>query len=325
MLLHLASAVPVPMKDVDGPQKLRQTSIVSKLGGSACAGILEIGLFYPIDTVAKRLMTNEAKSWSKNSLDRVVFNREFNKSFEVGVKPTVSQRFRSLYPGLGFAAVYKVIQRMYRFGLQPTVFQMIDDSAVGDALGENKPLKNAVAGSLMGVGEVMLLPLDVLKIKAQTNPTALQGRGFFRIIAQEGIPSLYQGWAWTAIRNVPGSFALFGGNSFMKELLMEESQNGRATFMQNFLGSTFGSIFAIAISHPADVIKTRIQNRSFERPETGRQILRNMLTKEGPRAFVKGFSVKAIVVGPKLVFSFTVAQSLTGLLDSWMEGREGRP
>jgi hypothetical protein len=49
----------------------------------------------------------------------------------------------------------------------------------------------AVAGSIMGVGEIVLLPLDVLKIKAQTNPESLKGRGVMAIFAEEGM-ALYK-------------------------------------------------------------------------------------------------------------------------------------
>lgn len=61
--------------------------------------------------------------------------------------------------------------------------------------------------SLIGIGEIVLLPLDVLKIKRQTNPEAFRGRGVFKIVADEGF-SLYRGWGWTAARNAPGSFAV---------------------------------------------------------------------------------------------------------------------
>lgn len=60
---------------------------------------------------------------------------------------------------------------------------------------------------MIGIGEIVLLPLDVLKIKRQTNPEAFRGRGVFRIIADEGF-GLYRGWGWTAARNAPGSFAV---------------------------------------------------------------------------------------------------------------------
>lgn len=61
--------------------------------------------------------------------------------------------------------------------------------------------------SLIGIGEIVLLPLDVLKIKRQTNPDAFRGRGLFKIISDEGF-GLYRGAAWTAARNAPGSFAV---------------------------------------------------------------------------------------------------------------------
>jgi hypothetical protein len=61
--------------------------------------------------------------------------------------------------------------------------------------------------SLIGIGEIVLLPLDVLKIKRQTNPESFRGRGIFRIVADEGM-GLYRGAGWTAARNAPGSFAV---------------------------------------------------------------------------------------------------------------------
>ena len=45
---------------------------------------------------------------------------------------------------------------------------------------------------MIGIGEIVLLPLDVLKIKRQTNPDAFRGRGLFKIIADEGM-GLYRG------------------------------------------------------------------------------------------------------------------------------------
>lgn len=79
-------------------------------------------------------------------------------------------------------------------------------SAFGEKSG--KALINATSGSLIGIGEIVLLPLDVLKIKRQTNPEAFKGRGLFKIISDEGLLGLYRGAGWTAARNAPGSFAV---------------------------------------------------------------------------------------------------------------------
>jgi hypothetical protein len=69
-------------------------------------------------------------------------------------------------------------------------------------------------GSIIGIGEIVLLPLDVLKIKRQTNPEAFRGRGVVAIIRDEGF-GLYRGWGWTAARNAPGSFAVFDSQEFV--------------------------------------------------------------------------------------------------------------
>src|SRR5882757_8244954 len=68
-------------------------------------------------------------------------------------------------------------------------------------------MMQATAGSLTGIGEVVLLPLDALKIKRQVNPEAFRGRGAVRIFMEEGT-TLYRGWGWTMARNAPGSFAV---------------------------------------------------------------------------------------------------------------------
>ena len=132
--------------------------------------------------------------------------------------------------------------------------------------------------SLIGIGEIVLLPLDVLKIKRQTNPEAFRGRGVFRIVADEGF-GLYRGWGWTAARNAPGSFAvgisravrctcsltdqLFGGSAFAKEYLYKLQDYNSASWLQNFVASIAGASASLIVSAPLDVIKTRIQNRNF--------------------------------------------------------------
>jgi hypothetical protein len=70
-----------------------------------------------------------------------------------------------------------------------------------------QPSDSCPAVSLTGIGEVVLLPLDALKIKRQVNPEAFRGRGVLRIFAEEGT-TLYRGWGWTMARNAPGSFAV---------------------------------------------------------------------------------------------------------------------
>lgn len=286
-------------------------SATARVLGSATAGLTELLVFHPVDTISKRLMSNHGRITSAHQLNEVIFRDAASRPF--------FSRFFTLFPGLGYAAGYKVLQRVYKYGGQPVVndyltqnFASTYTNLFGPKTG--KAMLSATAGSLVGIGEVVLLPLDVLKIKRQTNPESFKGRGFFKIIRDEGF-GLYRGWGWTAARNAPGSFALFGGNSFAKEYVLGLKDYSKATFLENTIASIFGASASLIVSAPLDVIKTRIQNRNFDSPESGFKILRNMARDEGFSAFFKGLVPKLLTTGPKLVFSFAMAQTLIPAFD----------
>ncbi|KAL1955623.1 hypothetical protein VTO42DRAFT_8356 [Malbranchea cinnamomea] len=285
---------------------VKKESGTARLLGSGTAGIAELMIFHPVDTTAKRLMTNQGRVTSLSALNKVIF-KEYA---EAGVV----RKFTSLFPGLGYAAGYKVLQRIYKYGGQPFVRDFLAKNWGNDfdktfGKGTGKAIMHATAGSLIGIGEIVLLPLDVLKIKRQTNPDAFRGRGLFKIIRDEGM-GLYRGAGWTAARNAPGSFALFGGSAFTKEYIYGLKDYNSATWMQNFVASIAGASASLVVSAPLDVIKTRIQNRNFENPESGFRIVSNMIKNEGPTSFFKGLTPKLLMTGPKLVFSFWLAQTL---------------
>lgn len=291
----------------------------ARLIGSGLSGVSELFLFHPVDTVAKRLMSNQTQQvYVKGDTAATITNA--NKViFKHAADQGAFVKWKSMFPGLGFAAGYKIMQRTYKFGGQPYMKEYINqnhghsfEAAFGKTTG--KTMASAVAGSLMGVGEVALLPLDVLKIKAQTNPEVLKGRGVMEIFRTEGM-GLYRGAGWTAARNAPGSFALFGGSAFVHNTIFKKPAGKDTTFFQNFCASIGGAISSITVAAPLDVIKTRIQNKPFDAPESGMQIIRNLVKNEGMSAFFKGLTPKIIVVGPKLVFSFTVAQTVIQYLE----------
>ncbi|KAI1325640.1 mitochondrial carrier domain-containing protein [Xylariaceae sp. FL0255] len=293
----------------------KEESNVARLLGSGSAGIAELAVFHPVDTIAKRLMSNQTRVSGLKELNTVIFKNMAEAS--------VGQKFVSLFPGLGYAAGYKVLQRIYKYGGQPIARDYLAahygkdfESAFGKKTG--KAIMHSTAGSLIGIGEIVLLPLDVLKIKRQTNPEAFRGRGIFKIIADEGF-GLYRGWGWTAARNAPGSFALFGGSAFTKEYLFGLGDYNKASWFQNFIASIAGASASLVVSAPLDVIKTRIQNRNFENPESGFRILSNMAKHEGISSFFKGLVPKLLMTGPKLVFSFWLAQTLIPAFDGMLK------
>ncbi|OBT59562.1 hypothetical protein VE04_00109 [Pseudogymnoascus sp. 24MN13] len=285
-----------------GGKGVKKESTAARILGSGSAGIAELAVFHPVDTIAKRLMSNHGKISSITQLNQVIFKDKASVS--------AGKKFFSLFPGLGEYTSTAASP-------SPAISSPITTATPSSGPSAPRPggaMIASLAGSMIGIGEIVLNDLDVLKIKRQTNPEAFRGRGIVRIIKDEGF-GLYRGWGWTAARNAPGSFALFGGSAFTKGYLYGLEDYNKATWFQNFVASIAGASASLIVSAPLDVIKTRIQNRNFDNPESGMKIIRDMIKKEGPSSFFKGLVPKLLMTGPKLVFSFWLAQTLIPAFD----------
>ena len=72
----------------------------------------------------------------------------------------LTRKMLSLFPGLGYAAGYKISQRIYKFGGQPYFNDILNKNfktSFTNAFGERKGkmMMQATAGSLTGIGEVV--------------------------------------------------------------------------------------------------------------------------------------------------------------------------
>eukprot|EP01087_Luapelamoeba_hula_P017243 TRINITY_DN5418_c0_g1_i1.p1 TRINITY_DN5418_c0_g1~~TRINITY_DN5418_c0_g1_i1.p1 ORF type:complete len:373 (-),score=80.16 TRINITY_DN5418_c0_g1_i1:141-1259(-) len=320
---------------------------VATILGSGSAGMIELGLFHPVDTVVKRLMTNRApithyrphhqpalKAASELVAPTTLASVIFKDASEKGAL----SRYKALFPGFGFATAYKVAQRVWRFGGQAVLKEAIDkhhNSTFERIVGRKhaRTLNEAISGSFIGLTEVALLPLDVLKIKLQTDPKCLQGRGLRTLWNQVKISQLYAGAGITIVRNIPGSFALFGGSALARDYLFGINDPRKATFWQHLVAASVGASISILLTSPLDVVKTRVQTRAFDlsfptagaaahnnnnnntthtKPLTARGVWRELLREEGLRAGYKGVLPKLLTIGPKVVLSYTMAQCFIG-------------
>lgn len=116
-----------------------------------------------------------------------------------------------------------------------------------------------------------------------------------------GISGLYKGLGATLLRDVPFSVIYFPLFANLNKL-GQRSASEKAPFHVSFLaGCVAGCTAAVAVN-PCDVIKTRLQslNRGAHE-ESYRGIVdcaRKLWIKEGPAAFFKGASCRALVIAP---------------------------
>lgn len=323
--MHASNANTAPATPPTRQNSLLQRALASHANAATCAGVIEIAFFHPFDTAAKRLMANQGRLIQHSlrdttaHLNRVLFRQHAHASLVTKVA--------YLYPGSLYAVVYKVLQRVYKFAGQPIVRDYVRvhyHDSLSARLGRSRAsvLEDAFAGCLVGMGEVILLPLDRLKVLSQTNEAAMRA-GLLPLLRQEGVRGMYAGTLVTMARNAPGSFCLFGGTALTKTYLFGLEDYRRATLFQNMCASSVGACLSIAISNPMDVIKTRIQREtraaagaaaSTQRSAT--QVAASMLREEGVTSFFKGLTPKLIASAPKLIFAYTMTEFIYTTMQS---------
>jgi hypothetical protein len=287
------------------------TSMAANFLGAAFAGSLEVGIFHAPDTAVKRLQKNKGTvTWG--SWQPVVFKGAENAS------PFV--KMRSLYSGILSAGGYKILQRTLKFGGQPLIDKFLDSELSDDmkkSLGSVG--RKACAGAFAGMSEVVLLPLDAMKIKTQTGVFKDKGaKNYLKFVCKENI-KLYDGSFATMARNAPGSFILFGTEAAVKQYVFKLQNFRDATLLQNITSSSAASIASVVGTLPIDVVKTRIQssvktdqavaNSHSSQPSFFKAITiaKDMLKTEGPTSFFKGVIPKVGMAAPKVAFAMTLA------------------
>ena len=231
------------------------------------AGCSELLIFHPFDTIGKRLMNKGSKA-----------------------------SYSNLYKGVEYAGLYRIPQRTFKFAAQPII-----NNNVNNLLGDNKKINAFISGAMVGVSETILMPLDILKIRAQTNNL---NDGLFSFI-KNNPSSLFKGVKYTAIRGGISSSCLFGIKAISDEQYKDYSK-----ISKHMIGSTYAGITAVVLASPFDVLKTRAQTGTY----TG-NILKELIQNEGARGLFLGIVPKTIVISPKLIFSFFVASYIQDLIN----------
>jgi len=279
-------------------------SVYPKLAGSGIAGILESLIFHPADTVSKRLMSNQNKliiTGKDANLKQIIFQTQINDTFK--------GQMRGLYNGLGFSLMHRFTQRMYGYGGQPILKQYIEKTIIPQTRYER--IRNEwMSGALIGFGETIFMPFDLLKIKKQTNVGAFNDRSMFEIIKEEKINNYFKGAPITATRNFIAMGNFFMVNSIVREFLFDTQGPWNLSFAQYAFSSMCASFCSISSSSPFDVIKTRVQNKDFGKKSNSLMVIKDIISSEGIGAFYKGLGTKLITIGPKIVFTYSITQYL---------------
>jgi len=297
--------------------------------GASAAGAFETVLFYTPEAIARRLQVNKTRLYSPGIGAPTFLQNVKTAIFGNTGKMSFVQGMRDLYSGLGVGIVYKIAQRGYKIGGQKVVEHELNKHGghiYNDWFGERNArlMLAGTSGMLVGIGEApLLLPLDAIKVRYQTNKNSVAGKGFFTILLEQRT-KLYQGLGWTMLRNAVGSCTLFMVNTAMKEYVCKprhEKYREHYSLPEKIFASSVAALTSVLVSNPLDILKTRIQSGK-EEGKSGLKIAGELLYKEGGFAFFKGVTTKALATAPKLTFALVVADSMAGWISKQIENSD---
>jgi hypothetical protein len=295
--------------------------IIPRLCGPAVAGAIEMAFLYPLDVLKNRIQVSTTPFMTGTTLRASFVNL-------LGQNPagsfSVWQAFKSLYVGLPIAAVYRISQRVIKFGLQAPLRELLEASA-GDSfnhrLGQRagKITLEGVSGAMLGVIEPLLLqPFDTMKVVKQVhyqNGQSVHLADYVRATWQsQGLVGFYKGIGPTMVRNILGSSTFFAIHATIKDSLVKDNRSSTMTVWQTLGASGVAAAGSILIGQPLDVVKSRLQAQRGVSSATAWQAAANMLRTEGPFSFFKGIGIKLPSAGTRMMLSFTLAQTVTETL-----------
>ncbi|XP_019747217.1 mitochondrial glutamate carrier 1-like [Hippocampus comes] len=141
------------------------------------------------------------------------------------------------------------------------------------------------------------------------------------LLKTKGVTGLYRGLGATLMRDIPFSVIYFPLFAHLHQLGRHSTENPSVPFYWSFVsGCLAGSFAAVAVS-PCDVVKTRLQSlKKGTNEETYNGVVdcvRKIMRKEGPSAFLKGATCRALVIAPlfgiaQVVYFVGVGEMLLG-------------
>lgn len=255
-------------------------------------------------------------------LDLVKCRRQVNlllyKSNMQGWKTILKTPGDSILSGVGATFIGYAFQGAGKYG-----FYEYFKKTYGDLVGEENLPKYktgvflAASASAEFLADLALCPFETIKVKTQTTipPYAKSVfEGWSKITAKEGIAGLYKGLGPLWARQIPYTMVKFA--SFEKTVEQIYKYLGKPasayTPVQqtgvSFLGGYIAGIFCAIVSHPADVMVSKI-NTSRGANESLSHALSRIYTEIGFAGVWNGLPVRIVMIGTLTGFQWLIYDS----------------
>uniref|UniRef100_A0A8C7YMU8 Mitochondrial glutamate carrier 2 n=1 Tax=Oryzias sinensis TaxID=183150 RepID=A0A8C7YMU8_9TELE len=299
----------------------KKVSLPAKLINGGVAGLVGVTCVFPIDLAKTRLQNQQGIQVYKGMFDCLA-------------KTVRSEGYFGCYRGAAVNLTLVTPEKAIKLAANDVFRQKLSKDGHLPLWGE------VLAGCGAGTCQVVVTtPMEMLKIQLQDAGRLADPQPFVtvcrpsatsitaQLLKTRGLAGLYRGAGATLMRDVPFSmiyFPLFANlNALGRDSAGSQAETqARAPFWQSFAaGCSAGSVAAVAVT-PLDVIKTRLQTlQKGEGEDTYRGIVdctRRILEREGPSAFLKGATCRALVIAPlfgiaQVVYFLGVGETALGI------------
>lgn len=294
-------------------------------GASSSSGGSKIKLFtpeyYAACTVGGIIACGPTHS-AVTPLDLVKCRRQVNasiyKSNIQGWKTILKTQGDSIFTGIGATFIGYSFQGAGKYGFYE-VFKKKYSDLVGPKVAQNYQTGIFLAASASAefLADIALCPWETIKVKTQTTIPPYANSvfdGWKKIVATEGFGGLYKGLVPLWCRQIPYTMVKFA--SFENIVAGIYSYLGKPksdyTNLQqtgvSFLGGYIAGIFCAIVSHPADVMVSKINNEKLPNESIG-QAISKIYSKIGFAGLWNGLPVRIVMIGTLTGFQWLIYDS----------------
>ncbi|XP_051988266.1 calcium-binding mitochondrial carrier protein SCaMC-3-like [Xyrauchen texanus] len=176
-------------------------------------------------------------------------------------------------------------------------------------------LAGAIAGAVSRTGTA---PLDRLKVFLQvqgSSGVSLLG-GLWGMVQEGGLRSLWRGNGINVLKIAPESAIKFMSYEQIKWLIKGNKEGGTLRVQERFIAGSLAGATAQTIIYPMEVLKTRLTLRKTGQYSGMADCAKQILRKEGVRAFYKGYVPNTLGIIPYAGIDLAVYETLK---NAWLQ------
>ncbi|ODV58187.1 Cu/Pi carrier [Ascoidea rubescens DSM 1968] len=213
---------------------------------------------------------------------------------------------KGIFTGFGATAIGYSLQGAGKYGFYE-FFKYNYSNLIGKELSEKykTTLYLSASASAEFLADIFLCPFESIKVKTQTSIPPFANNvvdGFNKIMKSEGVYGFYKGLYPLWFRQIPYTMVKFATFERVVELIYSYLPKKKSEYSLgtqtgvSFLGGYIAGIFCAIVSHPADVMVSKINNEKSSNESTA-NVVKKIYGKIGFVGLWNGLPIRIVMIG----------------------------